>query len=52
MYEPYIYELDFETLVIDYFIPGIEVILIPSVILFFVAWGLVKAINFFKALSK
>ena len=52
MYETYIYELDFPTIVTDYFIGGLEVILIPSVILFFVSWGLIKAITFFKTLSK
>ena len=50
MYEPYIYELDFSTIVTEYFIGGLEIILIPAVILFFVSWGLVKAINFFKSL--
>ena len=52
MYEPYVYEFDFTTITTDYFIAGLQVILIPTVILFFVSWGLVKAINFFKELSK
>ena len=51
MYVPYEYILDFPTIVSDYFIPGLELILIPTIILWFVSWGIIKAILMFKNLS-
>ena len=50
MYEPYIYELSFAEIISDYFIPELESILIPAMVLWFVSWGIIKIIVMFKTL--
>lgn len=52
MYEPYVYELSFSKIISDYFVPGIESILIPAMVLWFASWGIIKIIVMFKSLSK